>query len=255
MRWVKRLSILGLVGALLVASALAYVLFGKYKSAYSETLAIRLDPIGASEAEPIVFSDGRPTAVVFGDSRARQWKLPELLGWQMVSNGIVGQTTAQARLRFPEALSSVPQVVVMQMGINDLKAIGVFPARRTEIVEAVKANFSAMVDQARASKATVVITSIMPIGKVGLTRKLVWSDEIEAARRETNAWLAKLAESATANTPGVSFLDLEPLLAVNHTLDPAIARDTLHLTEAGYRRLDKALIDAIKSNGAIWFKL
>jgi lysophospholipase L1-like esterase len=147
------------------------------------------------------------------------------------------------------------QVVVMQMGINDLKAIGVFPARRAEIVEAVEANFSAMVDQARASKATVVITSIMPIGKVGLTRKLVWSDDIEAARRETNAWLAKLAQPATSTNPGVSFLDLEPLLAINHALDPAIARDTLHLTEAGYRRLDKALIDAIKSTGAIWFKL
>ncbi len=249
MRWIKRLSILGLIGALVITSGLAWVLFGKYKSAYSETLAIRLDPIGASEAEPLVFTDGRPTAMIFGDSRARQWKLPKLEGWQLVTNGIVGQTTAQARLRFPETLSNGPQVVVLQMGINDLKAIGVFPERRAAIVEAVKSNISAMVDQATAAKAAVVVTSIMPIGKVGLTRKLVWSDDIETARRETNTWLSKLEK------PGVSFLDLEPLLSVNHTLDPAIARDTLHLTEAGYRRLDKALISAIKSTGAIWFKL
>jgi hypothetical protein len=46
-----------------------------------------------------------------------------------------------------------------------------------------------------------------------------------------------------------------PLLAVDHTLNPAIARDTLHLTEAGYRRLDKDRITAIKSVGWVWFKL
>ena len=80
----------------------------------------------------------------------------------------------------------------------------------------------------------------MPIGKVGISRKLVWSSEIETARREVNDWLA------TQTGKGISFLDLEPLLSINHTLDPAISRDTLHLTDKGYRRLNKALATSIQ---------
>lgn len=116
-RWVKRIGVLGLVGLTVTTSALAWILFAKYKSAYTETLAIRLDPLGERDAQSITFSDGRPIAMIFGDSRARQWALPEIAGWQLVANGVVGQTTKQARLRFAEALTVAPKVIVIQMGI------------------------------------------------------------------------------------------------------------------------------------------
>ena len=63
-----------------------------------------------------------------------------------MNRGVFGQTTAQVLGRFDaHAAPLLPRVVVLQVGINDLKAIPLLPHRRDEIVADCKANLREIV--------------------------------------------------------------------------------------------------------------
>jgi len=70
--------------------------------------------------------------VFFGDSRAYDWPAPSgLEGLEFVNRGIGNQTTAQVLGRFEAHIAPLhPQVVVLQVGINDLKLIPCSRIRR-----------------------------------------------------------------------------------------------------------------------------
>src|SRR5205085_5440969 len=79
-----------------------------------------------------------------------------------------------------------PQVVVVQAGINDLTAIGVFPWWRDALVAHCKANLRQIVRRCNDGGAVVVVTTIFPTGSLPLDRLATSSDQIPAAVEEVN---------------------------------------------------------------------
>ena len=188
----------------------------------------------------------RRCVVLFGDSRAADWSAPEVEGFRFVNRGIPGESSAQARGRFEAHVASLhPDVIVVQAGVNDLMALGVLPGERevqaTAVVANVIANVRQIVERATALGARVVVTTIFPLSAVPLAQWPFWSDEVPAAIEEVNAALRAMAGSGR---PGgaVSVLDAYALLADEEGRTRREYRaDVLHLTPAGYARLNEAL--------------
>jgi lysophospholipase L1-like esterase len=242
-RRVLRRSILG---ALLLAFAVSLganvLLYRRADLNYRLLSQAQLDPLGLKHPDfpPDVSSDATrnlPVAMFLGDSRARDWPAPQVPGYRFITRGVGGQTTAQIRERFDAHVKPLsPRVVVLQAGINDLKAIGVLPHRRDEIVADCKVNLRDLVRRARAGGATVVVTTIFPPGAVPLERRTVWSPQIEPAVEEVNADLRTLGGGN-----GIVVLDAWALLQDHGRLRDEDALDTLHLNSRGYAVLNAEL--------------
>ncbi|HPY41850.1 MAG TPA: SGNH/GDSL hydrolase family protein, partial [Thiolinea sp.] len=112
------------------------------KHLYKAENAVRLDPLQLS-----VYPDA-PTKqpelqriVFFGDSRALSWPAPELRGLEFVNRGIGDQTSEQIRLRYATHVQPLKaDLLILQLGVNDLKNIPLFPEKRAAIVEQLKRN-------------------------------------------------------------------------------------------------------------------
>jgi lysophospholipase L1-like esterase len=233
--------------AALVASLCGNVLL--VRSAYEyfkATTAVRLDPVGlnvyaADRAKPAA---GGPLLVFFGDSRAAMWPEPVTpTGYRILNHGIGYQTTAQILMRVEEDVTQFrPTVVVLEAGVNDLKAIAQFPNRQAQIVADCEANLERIVEQCRQAGATVVITTIFDIGDVSLWRRPFWSSSVAAAVREVNAYLPKLAGEH------VVLFDAAPILDDSHgTIQEGYQLDDLHLSTAGYSALNQKLLPVLSA--------
>jgi lysophospholipase L1-like esterase len=236
----RRIGWLVLAG-ILVLSLGANAVLGRAALAYfTSALAIRFDPVGLQmyQAERAKDPPPGPVLLYFGDSRARMWNEPDsLAGFHVVNRGIGNQTTAQILMRVDSDVVPVhPSVVVLEAGVNDLKAIPQFPERRAEIVADCEANLERIVNACGRTGATVVVVSVFGIGDVSLWRRLFWSDDVSAAIREVNAFLPRLVG------PHVLFFDAAPVLGGPGRVEHEYQLDYLHLTPAGYRALDGKLI-------------
>jgi lysophospholipase L1-like esterase len=232
----------GALAVLLAVSVVGnFVLVEKAQSYFRDMLAIRLDPAGlktyaADRAKPLA---GGPLLVFFGDSRAYMWPEPqEPTGFRIVNHGIGYQTTEQILLRVNEdAVSLHPSAVVLEAGVNDLKTIAEMPDQRAQIVADCEANLSRIVDRLSSSGATVVLVSIFEIGDVSLMKRPFWSEDVSAAVREVNAFLATLAG------PKVVLFDANKVLDDGHGhVLRDYQMDYLHLVPAGYSALNAKLV-------------
>ena len=239
--WLKR----ALVGALLhlLAGSLVcnVLLFRQADKDYREVNEVRLDPYGLkhtffpseSEASEVVF---------FGDSRAQQWPAPQAGRLRFLNRGLFGQTTEQVLHRYESQVRPLhPKIVVLQAGINDLKAIGIFPNRRDEIVADCKRNLHEIIDRATADGSRVIVTTIFPTGSVPPQRWAYWSPQIDAAVVEVNNDMKSIQNDR------VTSLDAWNILQANGKLRPEYARDTLHLTPAGNEALARELVGDLNS--------
>jgi lysophospholipase L1-like esterase len=245
---VLRPVLLGLTLLALAASvACNALLYRQANLNYQQLAEVQLDPYGLRRPDfppesPDAASQGLPVAVFFGDSRARDWPAPHVPGYRFVNRGIGGQTTEQVRGRFEAHVAPLsPRVVVVQAGINDLKAIPLLPHRRDEIVAGCKANLREVVRRAGDGAATVIVTTIIPPGPVPLERRPVWSPEVERAVEEVNADLRGLASGR------VIVLDAWKLLEDGGRLRDGYGRDTLHLNARGYEVLNGGLEDIFRA--------
>jgi lysophospholipase L1-like esterase len=208
---------------------------------YGDTLAVRLDPAGLKvyEAQRRAPRTKEPLIVFFGDSRALMWSAPPLpAGYRIVNRGIGYQTTAQILLRLDaDVVQLHPTVVVIEAGVNDLKAIADFPRRRAEIVADCEANLARIVDGALKAGAQVVLVTVFDIGHVALWRRPFWSNDVAASVGEVNAYLRSLAGA------GVVLFDANPVLTNGgEEIEPAYQLDYLHLSSAGYEALNRKLV-------------
>jgi len=215
----------------LLRAALAYFRAGE---------AIRLDPAGLSvyAAERKRPPAGLPILALFGDSRALMWSQPIApAGYRVINRGIGNQTTAQMLLRLePDVTSLRPAVVVIEGGVNDLKAIADFPDQRSRIVAECEANLQQIVERCRQSGATVVLVTVFDIGDVALWRRPFWSSQVADAVREVNAFLPTLASER------VRLFDANLVLSDGRgQIQRAYQLDHLHLSPAGYAALTERL--------------
>jgi lysophospholipase L1-like esterase len=241
----KVLVLVAIAGSILLNVAL----FGQAKKYYLELNETRLDPLGLSYF-PVAAQDVASTdpfrVVFFGDSRAANWIAPNLDADEVINRGISSQTSVQAVQRFSYHVRPLkPDVVVIQVGINDLKTIALFPERREAIETACRANIKQIVEDSQQLGAVVVLTTIFPVGEVPLARKPVWSDAIAVSVKELNAYIATLAENKTGNDKTLVFDAFSLLADSRGMMLQKYSLDELHLNEQGYRVLNQALMPLI----------
>ncbi len=218
------------------------------KHFYARELAVRLQP---SATQPPRLS-GNPTGlrVLFlGDSRAATWPALPADRFLSCNAGVAAETTAQIRLRSETALAQAkPAVVVFQAGINDLKAIGVFPDAAASIQAQCVSNILEIVNQCRRQQAKVVLSLIIAPGKVSLARRWVWSPEINPAVQAVNERLRQEFQKAD----DVVLFNIDAILRANAPRDQPYADylDTLHLAPSGYQKLESELIKTIEKLSA-----
>lgn len=221
---------------LLVSLGGSVLLFQQAKSYYKELNAARLDPLGLQQF-PVSTGSKRPTLAFYGDSRAAQWPAPQAFVAETQNFGIGGQSTAQILERFDHHFSTVkPKIMLIQAGINDLKTIPLFPEREATIIANCQQNLGTIVARTQQLGAQVVITTIFPLGELPLWRRPFWSDRVEPAIAKVNDYLMSLA------SPEVTVVVTADILTdQSGRLLPAYSRDLLHLTAAGYERLNHKL--------------
>lgn len=208
------------------------------KHLYKAENAVRLDPLQLSVYPDVPTKQPELQHIVFfGDSRALSWPAPDLQGLEFINRGIGDQTSEQIRLRYTAHVHPLKaDLLILQLGVNDLKNIPLFPEKRAAIVEQLKRNLQWIVQQAHADGSRVLITTIFPLGKVPLERRLAWSDEVAPAIREVNSFIPSLTGE------GVQVLDAFSVLQGEADLIQAqYSRDLLHLNAEGYSALNVAL--------------
>ncbi|HRV94020.1 MAG TPA: GDSL-type esterase/lipase family protein, partial [Anaerolineae bacterium] len=133
-------------------------------------------------------------------------------------------------------------ILIVQVGINDLKTIPLFPDRQATIVEQTKTNVAQIVELARQDKSTVILTTIFPLGEVPLERRLFWSPEVRRSIEAVNVFFH------TLESDEVVIFDTAAVLADKMgTVKLEYSQDLLHLNPAGYRALNQRLIELLLS--------
>lgn len=242
-KWLLPLTTIGL---LMLASSIAlnFFLYNRLYQYYIELNQTRLDPSGLNyfPGNSLPSTRGKRQRVVFfGDSRAASWMAPAIEGYEFINRGINSQTTIQTVQRFDQHVRSLqPDIIVIQVGINDLKTIPLFPEQREAIVSNCQNNIERIVRSARKLGAKVMITTIFPVGEVPLERRPVWSKEVGEAVIEVNAFITQLSDD------GIVVFDAFSVLANEQgTMQPNYGLDELHLNQQGYEILNQALIQQL----------
>lgn len=220
---------------------------------YAEVNRLRGDPleleIYSTDITPEEVNGlAHPRVMFYGDSRAADWKYPELANaGSVINRGIGGQTTDQCMLRMDFHLMPYkPDIVVLQVGVNDLKIIPLDKQKGDEVVGRVEENLRTMVDKLKASGARVIVTTIFPAGDPPFFRAPVWSPQIHRAIKQVNEYILKMGDGDK-----VIVWDVYPLLSTpNDRLRPEMARDFLHLNKTGYDYLSGILDEKIKALNA-----
>ncbi|WP_309739938.1 MULTISPECIES: SGNH/GDSL hydrolase family protein [unclassified Chamaesiphon] len=232
---------LGLLGSSIFIN---FLLYNRAKQYYFELNQTRLDPVGLSYyAQNLqqVTNSTKSRIVFFGDSRAASWTSPQLDGYEFINRGIPSQTSIQTIERFSAHVRLLkPKIVVIQVGVNDLKTIALFPERKQEIIANCQANINRIVSETKSLGAVAIVTTIFPVGEVPLERKSFWSDDIAVAIKEVNTYIATLADDKTI------VFDTFPLLAdARGMMLDKYRLDELHLNPQGYALLDRELVKRI----------
>ena len=119
-----------LIVGLVVSLAMNIILFSTAKSYYLQLNQNNLDPLGLQtfSSHSSLYSsptNSSATIVFFGDSRAAMWVKPDKINnVSFINRGIGNQTSTQVLGRFEQhILPLAPDILVLQVGINDLKTI------------------------------------------------------------------------------------------------------------------------------------
>jgi len=119
-------------------------------------------------------------------------------------------------------------VAVIQIGINDLNAIGVMRGKKGEMVANLIDNIRDMVELLRKQNIPVLLTTVIPARAFEFLRRVVWPSEIDHAIDTANDKIRPLEKT------GVEIIDCDPLLALDGRIKPEFSTGALHLSDSGY---------------------
>ena len=220
------------------------LLYNQAKKYYLQVNETRLDPFGLSHY-PVNLKKAtdkdKIRVVFFGDSRADGWISPNISGYEFINRGIHAQTSVQTVQRFKYHVNSLkPNIVIIQVGVNDLKTVALFPERRNSIIANCRANIKQIVDESKNLGAVVILTTIFPVGEAPIQRQPFWSDDIAKTVNDVNDYIATLAEDKIIIFDSFSILtDNQGMMLQEY------ASDELHLNNQGYEILNKELVQLL----------
>lgn len=208
-----KIAIVGLSLALLGSAGLNVFLYQQWQKYYLQLNATGLDPLGRGSYPSSAEQTQQPVIVFYGDSRAETWPAPDQIkNATIINRGIGGQTTAQVLGRFQQHVASLkPKMIVIQVGVNDLKAIPLFPEQKEAIIRNCQTNIGQIVNYSVDTGAKVVVTTIFPLGKLPIQRRPFWSDDVAIAIKDVNDYIKTLAGDR------VTVFDSSQVLANSHS--------------------------------------
>lgn len=239
-------SKLRIILIVIIASFLAVMLvvFYLYKDLYRKNLELRLSPI--NENKDLKGKEG--AFWLIGDSRIAQWDFNEninLKSCEINNLGIEGQTSQQVYFRLKNNLEKAkPKYVFIQVGINDLKIIGLNRKIKDSIVNNTSKSIISILEVCKNNQVIPIYSTIFPVGNIPLIRKLVWNDEISKAIYDTNN---NIINFCLKNN--ILVFDSYLLLKTeSDKLNSKFSKDELHLNKKGYKYLTTNLINLINKN-------
>ncbi|MDB6037147.1 MAG: lysophospholipase L1-like esterase, partial [Verrucomicrobiales bacterium] len=176
--------------------------------------------------------------LLVGDSRIWEWGEPVLDRYSILNVGMPGATSAEVLASLPPILEQTrPTAVIIQVGINDLKLLGLRPKSSREIESLVLTNIFQIARLCQTHGAKVIVTPIWPPGEVTLMRRIVWNPAIERGVKAVNHQILRsnLRDFLVMDLYEEAFHDVE----ADHRFN--LYRDTLHLKSSAYEALSKAL--------------
>ena len=179
----------------------------------------------------------RPRAVLFGDSITRNWVKNDsewLDGHGFVGRGISGQTSSHllSRIR-PDVIALNPEYMVLLIGINDIARNNGYIA-----VENTFGNIVSLVELAQLHGIKPVMCTLCPAGEIG------WRKRIGDPRPQIAALNELITAYAAAH--GIPLVDYNSALRTpDGALDPLYATDAVHPNLAGYKVMEKVLLDVM----------
>ncbi|NES67587.1 MAG: SGNH/GDSL hydrolase family protein [Okeania sp. SIO2D1] len=245
----NKLIIICLSIIILVSVGLNFLFFNRGRNYYLQLNSLQLNPLAIKfypvDANPKETKNpNQKNIVFFGDSRARGWNSPKGFDdFNFINRGISGQTTAQVLGRLNQHLIPLSaDIVIVQVGVNDLYRIPIFPENKETIISECKSNIKEIVRQSRQLVAIVILTTIFPIAEVPLERKLFWSPDIVVTGiEEVNDFIYSLE-----NEDVIIFDTGDILVNQQGKVREEYSRDFLHLNRAGYKALNEKLIPILK---------
>lgn len=206
---------------------------------YRQLTYVRLDPLerGRLPVATAGCSDpARPSIAFVGDSRVARWDpMPRGTGWVSCNEGIPGQTSGQVLLRVRESDSVHPTIAVVQVGINDLTAIGLSPELREAITDQCCRNVRTVVETLVARNCRVVLMTIVPPARPDFRHRLLWPPDLPHIVAQVNDRLRALVRDRC------TVFDCAGVFGDSLALRSEYAADALHLNAAGYARLNASL--------------
>ena len=177
--------------------------------------------------------------LLIGDSRMAEWRLVRLAGLPVTNGAISGSTSAEMSGRLRRQLeSNHPRIVIIEVGINDLKLIGVRPELKEAIISQCLTQIMQAIDLCCEYNVQVFLLPVWPGGPVTPLRRLVWNESINVAVRELNGRMREEAFSRTHVTLVPVFSEI---LRQDSSHQSELYRDTLHMKAETYHLLSEAL--------------
>lgn len=186
--------------------------------------------------------------LVFGDSRVAHWSPLPQRPYPITRHGHSGESAIRLVPSFTAALERHrPQLVLLQLGINDaLAAAVVSPSARAAAEGDTEAAIAAMAEAAQVRGVKLVILHVIPPIRPDPLRRLVSRGVSEEYVERLNRELPGIAARH-----GATAIDPLPLLGPAAAEVPdAYRADSVHLTAAAYGRLNRLFPDRLSNQPA-----
>ena len=188
----------------------------------------------------------QPVAVLFGDSITNNWAKEDnawLQEHHFLGRGIGGQTTLQMLARFrTDVIELHPQYVAILAGINDI-------ARNTGYIDVKNTfgNIVSMVELAQVNGIRPVLCTVLPAGEIG------WRKEVGDPRPLIDSLNALIRQYAQEHQ--LPLADYHAAMKdADNALDAAYVTDAVHPNLAGYKVMEKLLLEVLEKDCRLYEK-
>lgn len=226
---------------LLVIVASGIAILHIYKNNYKAYNLLKIDPLetGGLKTENLEATLIKSDIWMLGDSRVSRWDEELLKDSNEIANlGVEGQTSAQVYYRFKTYLeTSAPSLVILEVGINELKVIGLDKNLTSSITDQYFRNIESIIQTCRNKNIRMVLINVFPVGKIELSRRLVWNKAVYEAIINANHRL-----KSYCNDIQVYYFDAYSILSENgKTVNTEYQSDFMHTNNSGYEALSREL--------------
>lgn len=225
----------------LLLGGTAWYLVKKYYLSYN---LLRLDPLEDRSLKKDILGtiDTVPNIWMIGDSRMARWNKDLLspLEPNIVNLGIEGQTTSQVLIRLEKYLKTCsPEWLILEVGVNDLKIIGLNRDLNDKLVEDCLENISEIIDLCLEKGINIIVINIIPTGNIELPRRVIWNSSVDQSIKEANRKLKDYCKIKQ-----VLFLDTYSILCSNNfRIQEQYQDGFLHLNDKAYEVLSNTIIN------------